>query len=74
MQKWEYKIIKFKPSQGIITKGFAPAEIEKKLNKIGDEEWELVNIFSTINPEYFWGGGKSSRTTEISCVFKRKKE
>ena len=64
MQKWEYKTIKVK------TKGFAGGileleEFEEKLNRLGQEGWELVSSFTTSQ------GSGSSR--EVIAIFKREK-
>lgn len=64
MDKWEYKSIKFE------TKGFFSTilEIEDfnfKLNKLGNEGWELVSCIPI--------GGSDGQTLEVTAVFKRKK-
>ncbi len=39
MVKWEYKIIDLFTKKGL----------EKKLNELGEEGWELVNTFANSN-------------------------
>ena len=65
MEKFEYKVVTYD------TKGFwggtvEICQIEKKLNLLGDDGWEMISCTST-NQSY--GSSKS-----IVCIFKKKKE
>lgn len=47
MNKWEYKIIDSKDvSREGIFKGRSREKIEKCLNNLGEEGWEIINIDS----------------------------
>ena len=64
MEKFEYKVMTFD------TKGFWGGsvevnQLEKQLNQLGNDGWEMVSCTST-NQSY--GASKS-----IVCIFKRKK-
>ncbi|MBR6706197.1 MAG: DUF4177 domain-containing protein [Clostridia bacterium] len=64
MEKFEYKVVTFD------TKGFwggivEVQQIEKQLNLLGNDGWEMVSSTST-NQSY--GSSKS-----IVCIFKRRK-
>lgn len=67
MEKWEYKIIEPKLKGGFIKKGLQTEEIEKMLNEMGKQEWELVNI-TPIALQIGWG----SETSSVYFVFKRR--
>lgn len=54
MNKWEYKIIKFKISM-FDASDFKEEKLEHTLNKYGLEGWEVINIFDLNMVE-----GKSS--------------
>ncbi len=44
MKKWEYKIIDSMRIPGGIFRGKKFDEIEKYLNEIGKEGWEIINL------------------------------
>lgn len=44
MKKWEYKIIDSMRLPGGIFRGKKFDEIEKYLNEIGEEGWEIINL------------------------------
>ncbi|MPT33333.1 DUF4177 domain-containing protein [Epilithonimonas hungarica] len=82
--KWEYKTIIFKGTEQDALATFTSKKIDisnSSLNSLGDEGWELVDVFSKIetvhpnfgNNEYVTGLQPNVRTSEISFVFKRKK-
>ena len=83
-QKWEYKTITYKGSEQDELAKFASKKIDianSSLNSLGEEGWELVDVFEkteTVHPnfgntEYVTGLQPNVRTSEISFVFKRKK-
>jgi len=45
MKRFEYKTVEIK-SKGIWATNFNPEEIDKELNKLGSQGWELVSIGS----------------------------
>lgn len=65
-KKWEYKVI------GIdsILEARDDAEIEDKLNLLGEEGWELVGILDQINS----GWGVQPRVESNMILLKREKE
>jgi len=44
LKKWEYKIIDSFQVQGGIFRGKKFAELEKYLNNLGQEGWEIINL------------------------------
>ena len=46
MTKWEYKFLSSADLErrGFLIKTLDPEEIEKYLNSIGDEGWEIINV------------------------------
>lgn len=82
--KWEYKTIIFKGTEQEEFAKFTTRKIDiptTSLNSLGEEGWELVDIFEKIetvhpnfgNDEYVTGLQPNVRTLEVSFVFKRKK-
>lgn len=82
--KWEYKTIVFKGNEQDALEKFVSKKISisnTSLNSLGDEGWELVDVFEeteTVHPnfgnsEYVTGIQPNVRTSEISFVFKRQK-
>lgn len=80
---WEYKIVTIKGGEEKASK-FKQKKFDipdKTLNALGQEGWELVNVYSTtetVHPnfgksEYVLGMQPNVRTSEINFVFKRKK-
>lgn len=83
-QKWEYNII----GDGGINAGsfnskvFVLDVIEQELNKLGDEGWELVDVYTRIetvhpnfgNDKYVTGLQPNTRTEVVFYVFKRPKQ
>ena len=67
MGKWEYKII-IPEIKGWIDKKINPDELEKTLNTLGENGWELVSV-SSLTGQSGWG----SETKGIYFIFKRKK-
>jgi len=80
-QKWEYKIIsEWGVDRGnFLSKGIPTPE--DKLNKLGDEGWELVDVYTRIetvhpnfgNSQYVTGLQPNTRTEAVFYVFKRPK-
>jgi len=58
--KWEYKSIKY-TKRSFLSGQINLSELDKKLDNLGSEGWELVNI--NVNALGGWGG--------IFAVFKR---
>lgn len=82
--KWEYKIVTVKGENQTTLSKFEPKTFDvsdTSLNLFGEEGWELVDIYETIetvhpnfgNEEYVSGIQPNVRTSEINFVFKRKK-
>lgn len=82
--KWEYKTIIFKGTEQEELAKFTSKKIDinnSSLNSLGEEGWELTDVFEKIetvhpnfgNNEYVTGLQPNVRTSEISFVFKRKK-
>jgi hypothetical protein len=80
-QKWEYKVVS---EWGIdmgsfLAKGLPDSE--SKLNTLGDEGWELVDVYTRIetvhpnfgNDKYVTGLQPNTRTEAVVFVFKRPK-
>ena len=44
MNKWEYKIVSFAAKRKFLTGQFDAIEIEKQLNAMGSQGWELVTM------------------------------
>ena len=81
LQKWEYKIISVWGEQ---ISEFWAKDIpipEEDLNKLGDEGWELIDVYTRIqtvhpnfgNDKYVTGLQPNTRTQGIFFVFKRPK-
>lgn len=82
VQKWEYKII----SEWGIDRGSFDSKAlplpEEELNKLGDEGWELVDVYTRIetvhpnfgNKEYVIGLQPNTRTEAVIYVLKRPKK
>jgi len=60
--KWEYRILK-KGTKGFTGGKFDEQELEKEINELGRQEWELVAAFGTSQ-----GYGA---TREIVLLFKK---
>jgi len=82
--KWEYKTVIFKGTEQNALAKFTSKKLDiptRSLNSLGQEGWELVDVFEkteTVHPnfgreEYVTGLQPNVRTSEISFVFKRKK-
>lgn len=74
MEKWEYKILWFKPPKTLGKIILPYKEIEKMLNEHGEKGWELVTILNTIRfvkSITFRAGG--AETTEFSLLLKKRK-
>ena len=65
MDKFEYKVISY-DTKGFFGGNVDTGELEKRLNKLGNDGWEMVSSAST-NQSY--GSSKS-----LVFIFKRKKE
>ncbi|MCM1484243.1 MAG: DUF4177 domain-containing protein [Muribaculaceae bacterium] len=80
-QKWEYKILQIwgMDRGSFFSKGIQVPEDE--LNRLGDEGWELVDVYSRVetvhpnfgNSQYVTGLQPNTRTEAIFYVFKRPK-
>ena len=79
--KWEYKIVTVDNEQ---SSAFEASEItvsSEDLDLIGEEGWELVDVYTIIetehpnfgNSEYVTGIRENTRTGSVNFVFKRKK-
>lgn len=66
--QWEYKIIEPKLKGQFLKKGWKTEEVEKMLNEMGENGWELVNI-TPIALQIGWG----SETSSVYFIFKRQK-
>ena len=74
MEKWEYKILWFKPTKALGKIILPYKQIEEALNKDGESGWELVTTLNTIGfvkDITFRTGG--AETAELSLLLKRKK-
>jgi len=69
MEKFEYKTITVDIKHTITGYGKIPEGFDDELNKMGEEEWELVNIIP-LTPCGGLGGGAVGR---VGLVFKRRK-
>jgi hypothetical protein len=61
--KWEYRTVMFEASRWFLGGKIDGSEFNDRLNQLGEEGWELVNVFDTN----FANGG----TREAVAVFKR---
>jgi hypothetical protein len=68
MDKFEYKILNI--SREHLRRENFQAELMEKLNKLGDESWELINAEGLNEASFFW---KVGETVDILFIFKRKK-
>jgi hypothetical protein len=50
MPKWEYKTVKFE-STGWTSGNIDESVIDGRINKLGDQGWELVSTFDTNKTE-----------------------
>ncbi len=64
MSKWEYTVLKYQ-LKGFISLSLDIEELDKALNQLGDEGWELVSCFGVDNNGY---------TKEMIATLKRQKE
>ncbi len=61
MNHWEYKVLKLETESGFFSgTEFDSVELEKELNRLGAEGWELVSVFSI---EKVKGGSKYVNAT-----------
>ncbi|GAB6109059.1 DUF4177 domain-containing protein [Fusibacter bizertensis] len=65
MREFEYKVMEFDPKSSIMGGKVEVSMIEKKINEIGAEGWELVSTFTTNQ-----GNGY---TRKIVYTFKRER-
>ena len=67
MIKWEYKTLKFETeSSGYFSDGkLDEVDLDKKLNLLGEEGWELISSFDTNKCQ--------GETKDIIAMFKRQK-
>jgi hypothetical protein len=68
MDKFEYKILNI--SRTHLKRENFQEELMGKLNKLGDESWELISIEGLTEGSIFWQVGE---TVDILFLFKRKK-
>ena len=66
MEKFEYKIITVNRYK--LKKSSFQAEVIEKLNALGNEGWELVNVEGLVEPQYFFRFGG---TSDLLYTFKR---
>lgn len=82
--KWEYKTISVKGEEQETRAKFKTNKFDvsdEALNMFGEEGWELVGVYETLetvhpnfgNEEYVSGIQPNVRTAEIKFIFKRKK-
>ena len=64
MEKYEYKVMAYDP-HGFFGGNVEVSQIEKQLNQLGDDGWEMVSCTSS-NQSY-------GATKSIVCIFKRSK-
>ena len=65
MNRYEYKVVAY-DTKGFFGGKIDSGELESRLNRLGDEGWEMVSCTSS-NQSY--GSSKS-----IVCIFKRQKD
>ena len=63
MKQWEYRTVIF-PAKSMFSRSVDTSKIDKELNKLGKEGWEL---FNTKHAAADWGAGHG-----IMFVFKRR--
>jgi hypothetical protein len=63
LPKWEYKVV-------AMDKG--DSDVEKELNKLGDEGWELAGAPSIVTSP-FNPNGAGAVSTKVKLIFKRPK-
>lgn len=64
--QWEYKTVKVSAKGWFVGGQLDADELERHLNDLGDDRWELVSILSTTMT---YGA-----TREIAAVFKRPRQ
>ena len=64
MTKWEYKVVEF-DTYGVMGGLVNTEEVEKQINELGKDGWELVAAYSTV-------GSTSSR--KVIYNFKRESQ
>lgn len=81
VQKWEYKIVsEFGVDRSVFLSKGIPMP-EDQLNALGDEGWELVDVYTRVetvhpnfgNEKYVTGLQPNTRTEAVLFVFKRPK-
>ena len=65
MEKYEYKVVAY-DTKGFFGGNVEISQIEKQLNLLGNDGWEMVSSTTTSQS---YGASKS-----IVCIFKRKKD
>lgn len=65
-KKWEYKVIGM---DGAL-EGRHAIDLEEKLNELGDEGWELVNVLDQVDSRW----GHQPRVENNFIMLKREKE
>ena len=81
-QSWEYKVVKVAGKDAARLADYGPlvyGDQTPMLNKMGEDGWELVNIYTEVatafpnfgNSEYVTGIRENVRTSVINFVFKR---
>ncbi|MEQ1932724.1 MAG: DUF4177 domain-containing protein [Fimbriimonadaceae bacterium] len=58
MQKWEYKVVRIETTSGGFLKRADPGIMERKLNELGGDGWELTTT------TFIWG-------STVLCSLKR---
>lgn len=81
-QSWEYKVVKVAGKDAEILADYGPlvyGDQTPMLNKMGQEGWELIDIYTEVatafpnfgNSEYVTGIRENVRTGVVNFVFKR---
>ena len=81
-QSWEYKVVKVAGKDAEILADYGPlvyGDQTPMLNKMGQEGWELIDIYTEVatafpnfgNSEYVTGIRENVRTSVVNFVFKR---
>jgi hypothetical protein len=68
MEKFEYKILNI--STAHLKRENFQLELMERLNELGEDSWELINVEGLNEGSIFW---KVTETVDILFIFKRKK-
>jgi hypothetical protein len=62
--RWEFKTLKH-PTKGLLGGKFDEEELDRKLNELGQQGWDLVSAFTTSQAQ--------GQSRDIVAVFKRER-